>query len=649
MSQSEPTHRSPGVERSRDARAIRVFGLRVDQLHMRLALGVAFTVVGFLGVGFWAFSSHHFDSSIAAQQRAAELQTRLVEAALQHAMLEQDSKLITFVLRSVSADPSVRGAMILDHEGEIRHASDEALVGTRIPLESQECAVCHATDPSSRDRWILMRRDEEMLLRSVLPIENRRECHACHGTEAKLNGMLVMDTSMADLEAALRTDTTWFVIGTAVLTVLLLGAIGVFVRRLILNRLARLSDAARSIAAGNLSDRVRVGGTDVIASLAADFNDMADNVDRLVHEVRAQQSQMQDVMNSLDDGLVVLDADSRIVACNRSFGRRIGQQSEAVEDRRCSEGAGGALPCCSSELACPAALCRETGDVQRAVFRSQGDDGETKSIEEVLASPITDEHGRVVRVVEIWRDITERVKEEESLAEIERMVSLGALASGFSHEVNTPLATVLTCAESMLDQLDGRSAGSESVLPAIRDHAGVIRDQVLRCRRITEQFLRFSRGIPPSIEPIDLPRVVSNVVDLVAPTAREKGITLRHATDGPLPPVQANSEVVQHVVLNLLINALQSFDHKRGAVEITYCRDGGVRLLVRDEGSGIEPHERDRLFEPFRSRKPGGTGLGLFLSRSFMRRFGGDVRLVESQVGIGSCFEVIFAPARVGD
>lgn len=644
MAESKLPGKSSGAPRSGKG-AFRLFGRNVDRLSVRLALGVSLIVIGPLLVGFYALSRHHFDQAVAAQQRSAELQTRLLEMALRHVMLDQDPELLRRILQEISNDPAVLNALILDHRGVIRASSDPAAVGQRITVDSPECSVCHAKDPDARGRWTLLHRGELAVLRSVLPIENRSECHACHDAREKLNGMLVLDTSMAQLERELVADTRWFIAGAALLALLLLGGIAALVRFLILKRLARLRRTARAIAAGDLSQRVQLRGDDVIAALGADFNDMTRNVDRLIHEVRDQEAQLESVMNSLDDGLVVLDDESRIIACNHSFGRRLGRVPETVHGRACAQACGGVLPCCTSAAECPAARCRSSGQVQRAVFRSRSDDGELVSVEEVYASPIFDEEGRVVRVVEIWRDISEQVREEEHMAEIERLVSLGTLASGFSHEVNTPLATMLTCAESVVGRLDSDTAPKSESLAAIRDNALIIRDQVLRCRRITDQFLRFSRGIPPSVEPIDLPELVATVVALVAPTAREKGIELRQIRDGPLPAVRANTEVVQHVVLNLLVNAVQSFENRRGSgsIEISLCADDRVRLRVRDEGCGIDPARRRHLFEPFRSQKPGGTGLGLYLSRSFMRRFGGDVRLVDSHVGSGSCFEVVFA------
>jgi two-component system NtrC family sensor kinase len=283
--------------------------------------------------------------------------------------------------------------------------------------------------------------------------------------------------------------------------------------------------------------------------------------------------------------------------------------------------------------------------MQRATFVVPSRNGDPGRVEEVHASPVFDSDGNVCQVVEIWRDITERVTEETRMAELERLESLGALASGFSHEVNTPLATTLTCAEAILGRLGDREVPPEE-LREIRDIAETIRNQVLRCRKVTEQFRRFSRGIPPSTEPVDVAEVVATVVPLVAPTAREAGVTIRTDCGERLPLVVANAEAVQHVLLNLLVNAIQSCDGAGGAVVITCHVGPDVRVRIRDNGRGIPEEARRRLFEPFRTGRVRGTGIGLFLSRGIMRRFDGDVRLAESEVGVGSCFEVVFARAR---
>jgi len=254
----------------------------------------------------------------------------------------------------------------------------------------------------------------------------------------------------------------------------------------------------------------------------------------------------------------------------------------------------------------------------------------------------------VCQVVEIWRDITERAAEEARLAEIERLESLGALASGFSHEMNTPLATMLTCAEAILGRIPAAGAaegGAETLTAEIREMAATIRSQALRCRKITEQFLRFARGVPPTAEPVDLAAAVGSVVALVGPAARQAGVALHTEIPAKIPPVHANAEAVQHVVLNLLVNAIQSFEGRSGAIALSVEVGSDVRLRIRDQGRGIAREARAYLFEPFRTTRPGGTGIGLFLSRAIVRRFGGDVRLAWSEEGVGSCFEVVLLRA----
>ena len=622
-----------------------------NRLTIRLLLALTTLVIGLLAMGLYALSEHNFQRMVEDRRQAAEFQNRMLEAALRHQMLEQHPRdpLIGTILREVGAQPEVHNVMILDHDGVIRQSSHEELVGQRIERDSETCMVCHQKNAVERNLWAVLDLRGGEVLRSVLPIENRPECHSCHAEDKRMNGMLILDVSLAGVKAQVSRDRMWVLGGTAVLGLVLLASVGLIVRRLVLVRLAKLGDAAESIAAGDLTKRAEVGGDDPIDWLAANFNTMANAVLGLVTDVKERESRLVNVMNSVDDGLVVLDREFRIVAANHAFCRRFGTHPEALHGRQCREALGEALAGSGCGAACgatcPTARCLESAESQRATFQFPSPNGEPGRVEEVHTSPVFDEDGKVSQVVEIWRDITERVNEETRLAEMERLESLGALASGVSHEMNTPLATMLTCAEGIL----GRVAHVDDEPVSVREIgeiAEVIRSQVLRCRTITEQFRRFSRGIPPSTEAVDLMKVVTSIVALVRPTAQEAGAGIRVENGSDCAPlVMANTEVVQHVVLNLLVNAIQSLDRSGGTVAVS-CQVGtDVRLRVRDSGRGIQPDARKHLFEPFRTNRAQGTGLGLFLSRRMMRRFGGDVNLTESEVGAGSCFEVVFARA----
>ena len=130
------------------------------------------------------------------------------------------------------------------------------------------------------------------------------------------------------------------------------------------------------------------------------------------------------------------------------------------------------------------------------------------------------------------------------------------------------------------------------------------------------------------------------------PTARAHGVRLTLAT--PLPAVQARAvdAELQHVVINLVVNAIQA-SPAGGAVELALAAGDPVRILVRDQGCGIAPEQHARIFEPFFSGRPGGTGLGLFLSLTFVRQWGGDLS-VSSEPGRGSTFEIRL-PAAAGE
>src|SRR6185295_17195605 len=172
---------------------------------------------------------------------------------------------------------------------------------------------------------------------------------------------------------------------------------------------------------------------------------------------------------------------------------------------------------------CPAAACLDSGERQVRVCERRRDDG-TIAWEEVHACRIPGAAGEGEQIVEVWRDITDRRAAEARMAESHRLASLGMLASGFSHEMNTPLGTVMTCVDGIGREL--RRDPERVDLDRVREHASTARDQLLRCRAITQHFLRMSRGQRADGAIVDLGAVLAAVVRLVAPTARAHGVSI---------------------------------------------------------------------------------------------------------------------------
>jgi PAS domain S-box-containing protein len=426
--------------------------------------------------------------------------------------------------------------------------------------------------------------------------------------------------------------------GTGGLALLLVAALAVVLRLVVVRRLQRFETTARRIAAGELDRRVPAKGSDTLAWLGQEFNTMADTMTHLLGEVREQREQLETVINGIEDGIVVLDVDRKVIAANDAFLRRTGRTREAVIGSSCRDPA---RETCS-EGECSAQACLRTGASQVRICERRTEDGRVVW-EEVHASPIRRPSGGIVQVVEVWRDISERRAAEARLAESHRLASLGLLASGFSHELNTPLATVLTCVEGIQRTARAANPDPSEGWRRIAESASIAREQLLRCRGITQHFLRLSRGQGSPADLVELEPTFAAVARLIEPTARAHSVTIQVEAPAAGVRVRVNEAELQHVLLNLLLNAVQACA-KGGRVTLGASAGDPIHIRVKDNGCGIAPEDQERIFEPFYSARRGGTGLGLFLSRDFVRHWGGDIRF-ESEPGSGSTFEVLLPAA----
>jgi PAS domain S-box-containing protein len=554
----------------------------------------------------------------------------LIRVALEHQMIENDRTLVGGMIESFRKQSGVDRLVLLDRFGVERYPARPGPPDADLQINSPTCQACHRYPPDQRGSSRVIATRGGNILRTVVPIRNRQECYRCHDPSHKINGILILDYKADHIQAAMSRDLRWLVWGTAVITLLLVGAIGIVIRFAVLRRLQRFETTARQIAAGDLEQRVPAEGGDTLSWLAREFNTMADSVTGLVSEVKSQRERLETVINSIDDGIVVLDAHRTIIAANDAFLLRAEHSRAEVLGCQCRDVSPGG---CTIED-CPTLSCLGSGARQVRICERRTPGGGAVW-EEVHASPIRDASGRLLQVVEVWRDISERRAAEAHLAESHRLASLGTLASGFSHELNTPLATVLTCVEGIL-----RETGGQGDLEQIRDSAAIAREQILRCRGITQHFLRLSRGQRSAGDIVDLKAAVAGVVRLIEPTARAHSVSIQHQPFAEGLHIRADEAELQHTLINLLLNAVQA-SQPGGRVTIqAEAEADAVRIRIADNGCGIAPENRQRIFEPFFSAREGGTGLGLFLSLNFVRRWGGDI-LVESTPGQGSTFEIV--------
>ncbi len=610
--------------------------LRFASMTVGLAVGVTAAVVVASAGSAYLYSKHHMRSLLATAQTNALAEGNLIRVALEHQMIENDRTLIAAMIDSFRKQERVGRLVVLDRYGKEQYPQGKRDADSDFNLSSPTCQACHRYPPEQRGASRVIETRGGAVLRTVIPIRNREACHGCHDASHKINGILILDYQAEELRAEMTRDLGWLVAGTSGITMLLVGAIAIVIRLAVLKRLQRFETAARQIAAGDLGQRVPTEGSDTLSWLAREFNTMADSVTGLVGEVRTQRERLETVINSIDDGIVVLDPQRNVIAANDAFLRRAEHSREEVLGCSCRNlNPGG---CNVSD--CPTVACLNSGIRQVRICERATADGGVRW-EEVHASPVRNGSGQLAQVVEVWRDISERRAAEAHLAESHRLASIGTLASGFSHELNTPLATVLMCVEGIMREFAATGAGGPDQ-EHIRESASIAREQVLRCRGITQHFLRMARGQRAQGDIVDVQSVVTVVARLVEPTARVHSVRINVQTI-PGIHVRADEAELQHTIINLLLNAIQACK-PGGKVDLAMAVGGSnadtVRIRVTDDGCGIAPEHRKRIFEPFFSMRQGGTGLGLFLSINFVRRWGGEI-LLESVAGKGSTFEVI--------
>jgi two-component system NtrC family sensor kinase len=341
------------------------------------------------------------------------------------------------------------------------------------------------------------------------------------------------------------------------------------------------------------------------------------------------------ILESLDDGLVVFDEDERIVRWNRALEQFYGTARMAAVGKRLSDvfdqsfvdalrAARRENPRGATLFKCPITASRN------------GDDGESRTLLvnataiplQSLAGP-----GAVVGTILLIEDVTQRVRLEEQLQISEKMASIGLLAAGVAHEVNTPLTGISSFTQMLLDGADP-SDPRTALLEKIER-------QTFRAAKIVNGLLTLSRPGTPGGErrDLDLNVVISDVLALLEHQFEVGRIKVRRELSDTPAPVTGIEHQLQQVFLNLFLNARDAMP-RGGWLTITTRTEGqDVLAQVSDTGSGIPPEQLARIYDPFFTTKAigRGTGLGLSISYGIVNEHGGAIRC-DSAVGQGTRF-----------
>jgi hypothetical protein len=241
--------------------------------------------------------------------------------------------------------------------------------------------------------------------------------------------------------------------------------------------------------------------------------------------------------------------------------------------------------------------------------------------------------GRVITV----DDVTEQVLREQELQRREHLASIGLLASGIAHEVNTPLTGISSYAQMLLRE----RAAEDPDYPILKK----IEQQAFRAAGIAASLLNFSRQRDSDYQSLDVADVIRDTLGLFEPHVRGRRIEVVRDLEEGLPRVNGNRGRLQQVLMNLLLNAVDAMPEGGTLTVAARAASGRVRVEVRDTGIGIPPEHLDRIYDPFFTTKPRGkgTGLGLSVSYGIVKEHAGTL-VAESAPGEGARF-VVSLPA----
>ncbi len=231
-------------------------------------------------------------------------------------------------------------------------------------------------------------------------------------------------------------------------------------------------------------------------------------------------------------------------------------------------------------------------------------------------------------------DITNRLTLELAARRTETVTSLGTFAAGIAHDLNNPLQILLSRGEMLLRVPD--------LAPEVREDLEVLHRQAQRAARIVEEFLRLSRLRVKTVDLLDLNGLVERALLLTREQMRKDGVEIEMRLERNLPPVMADATALERVLINLLTNAHDA-TRSGGAIKIETGllsdRPDWLYLTVADNGPGIHPDHIGKIFDLLFTTKPGGSGIGLWLSRRIVQESNGRIE-VQSELGNGASFTI---------
>ena len=388
----------------------------------------------------------------------------------------------------------------------------------------------------------------------------------------------------------------------------------------ITNPVAKLTNTATKIAAGNFDDGIVVESNDEIGVLTQTFNEMAVTLKDTLNAIEGERNKLETMFTHMKDGIVAFDKNGNMIHINPAAQKMLGVDMDHTKH----------YGTVFKNLHVDKEDLNSTGKYIEIDYAAQG------SMLKLFIAPFDSGDGG--GLIAVLHDITEQHRLDESRREF---------VANVSHELRTPLTNIKGYTETLLEADDIDDETKKSFLTVVHNESD-------RMTRIVKDLLTLSRLDHGKVDMkeslLDVSQLIRNAVSTMALEAKNHGLTLGCETKGTLK-VTGDGERLMQVIINIISNAIK-YNQPNGKIDVSaFLEEEKVQIIIKDTGLGIPEEDLPRIFERFyrvdkaRSREKGGTGLGLAIAKEIIEQHGGSVS-ISSIYGQGTAVTIALPKAE---
>ena len=418
--------------------------------------------------------------------------------------------------------------------------------------------------------------------------------------------------------------------------------LGLLITKWILNPINNISKISSEVSMGNLS--VRIENTrqshfvDELDYLIQTFNSMLDNLQQVISEVQDKEMFLQSLIDSIPDGIRVIDKKHNIIIANKTYYKQIGSNNRNCI--KCYEASQNIKKPCSAEaFHCPVKEILQNR--KKGIKIVQQFYAFPQKHLSINAAPMNYQ-GKNQYVVESIRDLSEDI----NFSHQQKLSSLGFLSTSIAHEIKNHLGALRMLLERQLDKFYANRDDNDEE----KQNMMLIYNELINSIAVPERLLKLTHSDNQDTQHVNVKESLNDVICLLDYEAKRKGISIEYKFPNKDIFINANGSDFKMATINIILNAIKAMDNK-GVLTINVKQNSKKQTIISfsDTGIGIAPENISRIFDPFFSEGKDnikkGAGLGLPITKSIIEKYNGKIS-VSSTLGSGSCFTLSFPPIK---